>query len=600
MTRRQIREAVQQFANSLVFGVWLFVLGVCWMPVEAQTRQAIINYESIHQPVIGRHGMVVSQNDIASAIGREVLARGGNAVDAAVAMGFALAVTLPRAGNLGGGGFMLLHLAEEDRTIALDYRSVAPLGSDPDLFRLEDGKIDWEQLTYGPRAAAVPGTVAGLHEAWRRWGSLPWAELVSPAYALAAEGIEVSEDLAYALAEAAETLRRYDASARAYLPAGSGQWSAGERLVQPDLAASLALIREGGADAFYRGELAQRIVAAMEAEDGLITLEDLATYRVVEREPVAGNYRGYRVLSMPPPSAGGATLVQMLNMLAAHDVASLGAGSIAELHLLAEVMKRAAANRRTWLGDPDYSEIPLAEFIDPIVALKAGKSIDLRQATPAASVEPWPLGIAESRETTHYSAVDTDGNAVSNTYTLGYSFGSGWVAAGTGILFDNQMRNFSFRQGDFPHPNALAPGKRMLSTMAPTMVLNKEGGLVLVTGTPGGSDIINVLLQVLVNVIDHGLNVAEASHRPRISQDWNSPQLGLEPGFSPEVIAGLRALGHEVRIKRTMGSTQSIAVKADRLEGAPDPRRPNAAALGLLRPPVLAPNRPPNQTPPRQ
>ncbi|MFZ9061937.1 MAG: gamma-glutamyltransferase [Steroidobacteraceae bacterium] len=568
------------------------------LPTAAQTRQSIINYASIHQPVVARHGMVVAQNDLAAAVGRDVLAQGGNAIDAAVAMGFALAVTLPRAGNLGGGGFMLVHLGGEGRTIALDYRSVAPGASSDALFRGEDGKLDWEALTYGPRAAAVPGTVAGLYEAWQRWGSLPWPELVAPALALATEGIEISEDLAYALGEASETLRRFEASAAAYLPPGERNWVAGERIVQPDLAASLALISKDGAEAFYRGELAQRIVAAMESAGGLITLEDLASYRVVEREPVTGNYRGYRVLSMPPPSAGGATLVQMLNMLSVHDLQAMGAGSAAELHLLAEVMKRAAANRRTWLGDPDYSEVPLAEFVDPLAARRVGKAIDLKRATPAEAVEPWPLGIAESQETTHYSVVDAEGNAVSNTYTLGYSFGSGWVAAGTGILFDNQMRNFTFRETDSPHPNALAPGKRMLSTMAPTIVFDEAGRLSLVTGTPGGSDIINVLLQVLVNVIDHDLNVAEASHRPRISQDWKSPTLRMEPGFSPEVIEGVRARGHEVAVGRTMGSTQSIAVRDERLEGAADPRRPNAVALGLLKPSGTIPMNSPSQTPP--
>ncbi len=551
---------------------------------QTTTRQAIIRYDSVHHPEVALHGMVVSQNDLATDIGRSILEQGGNAVDAAIATGFALAVTLPRAGNLGGSGFMLVHMAGPGETVALDYRSIAPLASDPALFRMPDGSIDRAAMTHGARAAAVPGTVAGFYEAWQRWGTMPWAELLAPAQKLAAEGIVVTHDLAFALSEGAQTMRPFPTSAAIYLHPDGRAWLPGERLVQKDLAWSIGAIMRGGADAFYRGELAERIVAAFAADGGMISRADLAGYAVKERDVVATDYRGYRVVSMPPSSAGGVTLIQMLNMLSQFDVAALGAGSVAHLHLLAEVMKRAAANRRTWLGDPDFIDVPVAGFISMDVARAMAASIDPDRATLPGHVEPYPLRTGESRDTTHFSIMDADGNAVSNTFTLGHSFGSSWVAAGTGILFDNQMRNYSYDKGP-GHPNALVPKKRMLSTMTPTIVLDGDGGVFLVTGTPGGSYIINVILQILVNVIDFDMNIAEATQRPRIYQGWNWPQLGVEPGFSPEVIAALDAMGHEPRVERTMGSAQSVLWRDGKFYGAADSRRPNAKAAGLMYPP---------------
>jgi gamma-glutamyltranspeptidase/glutathione hydrolase len=569
---------------------WLLLVPALTWPaaqLQAQTRQAIIRYESVHHPEIALHGMVVSQNELASQVGRDILDQGGNAVDAATAVGFALAVTLPRAGNLGGSGFMLVHVASEGKTYALDYRSIAPLASDTEFFVGEDGELDWDAMTHGAKAAAVPGTVAGLHQAWKRWGSLPWKDLVAPAQRLAAEGIVVSHDLHFALSEGEQSMGQFPSSMAAYMRPDGTAWQPGERLVQTDLAWSLAQIAGHGAEAFYRGELAERIVAAFQADGGLITMADLAGYEVKERAVVAGDYRGYRVVSMPPVSAGGVTLIQMLNMLGSFDVTSLGAGSVRGVHLLAEVMKRAAANRRTWLGDPDFVDVPVAEFVDPAIARVMAATIDMDKASDVKAIEPWPLAKQEqeSHDTTHYSVMDAQGNAVSNTYTLGHSFGNSWVARGTGILFDNQMRNYSYRNGA-DHPNALLPGKRMLSTMTPTIVLDGEGRVFMVTGTPGGSYIINVIVQIIVNVIDHGMNIAEATHRPRMYQGWNWPQLGLEPGFSPDVIAALNAMGHETRTERTMGSVQSIIHANGRFYGAADPRRPNAEAAGLMYPPA--------------
>ena len=556
------------------------------LPASAfsQKKLSIIRYDSIHHPVIANHGMVVSQNSTATRVGQQILAQGGNAVDAAVAMGFALAVTLPRAGNLGGSGFMLLHQAESNETLALDYRSVAPLATTLEKLQGEDGKIDLNRLTFGAAAPGVPGTVAGLHEAWQRQGSMPWHDLLQPAYELASQGIRVSDDLEYALSIAVPALSRFPASKSIYLKNDKTSFKAGELLVQADLAWSINQIQQHGADAFYRGEVGQRIVNAIQAGGGLINMEDLAAYKVRQRTPIATTYRDHRVISMPPVSAGGLTVLQMLNVLSNFDMTEYDQGSAKSLHLLAEVMKRAAANRRTYLGDPDFVVIPMEDYLSEQVASDMAKSISLRKARKVKKIDAEPLGIYKSRETTHYSVIDRFGNAVSNTYTLGHSFGSAFVADGTGILLDNQMRNFSYGQGP-DQPNAMRPGKRMLSTMTPTMVFDTEGKIKLVTGTPGGGRIINVILQVLVNVIDYDMNIAEATHRPRIHQGWRSQTLGVEDALGTDTIERLQKMGHEIQVQRSMGSTQSIMWENGLFYGSADPRRPNALALGLIKEP---------------
>ncbi len=553
------------------------------MPDSGLT-QPIIRYDSIHHPVRARHGMVVSQNRLATEIGRDILARGGNAVDAAVAVSFALAVTLPRAGNLGGSGFLVAHLAESDETIALDYRSVAPMAASRAFYSGADGEINWDQLTFGPAAAAVPGTVAAMHQVWSEHGSLPWRDLLRPAHDLATQGFEIWPDLAHVLNLAKEVLAYY-AAGSAYLKPDGEAWMAGDRLVQKDMAWSLEQVMAHGAEAFYEGELAERIVTGFAEAGGILTREDLAAYEVKRRNPVSTTYRGKRVVSIPPVSAGGVTLLQMLNMLEHFPLSEFGPGSVQGLHVMAEVMKRAAANRRLHLGDPDFVEVLTEAYISKDLGEDMAAKIDLEPVAQVESIEAEPLDRYESRDTTHFSIMDRHGNAVSNTTTLGYSFGSGFVAPGTGILFDNQMRNFSFRDGD-DHKNALAPGKRMLSTMTPTVVFNEDGEVWLVTGTPGGSRIINVILQVIVNVVDHGMNVASATHQPRIHQGWRNQKLGIERGMNAEVIQLLEAMGHEIDLQQTMGSTQSILWQDGEFQGAADPRRPNAAALGLLTPPT--------------
>jgi gamma-glutamyltranspeptidase/glutathione hydrolase len=573
----------------LATGVFLLLLssGSAWSQVavaESGLTQPIIRYDSIHHPAKGRYGMVVSQNSIATRVGQDILARGGNAVDATVAVGFALAVTLPRAGNLGGSGFMLAHMAEEKKTVALDYRSVAPLAASIEKFTDADGELNMDKLTFGPMAPAVPGTVAGMYEAWQQFGSMSWKDVLHPAYQLADEGFVIGHDLAYVLNMAYEVINHYS-NGSAYIKQGGEPWVAGDKLVQKDLAWSIGQIMEHGAAAFYEGELAQRILDAFEKNGGLISRQDLADYEVRERPLVSTDYRGKQVYSMPPVSGGGITLIQMLNMLENFDLAKYPQGSVKSLHLQAEVMKRAAANRRSLIGDPDFVEVSIDAYISKDLAKKMAKKINPRRAAKVKNIKAESLDRYESRNTTHYSIMDKDGNAVSNTYTLGYSFGSGFVAEGTGILFDNQMRNFSYRS-DSNHKNALAPGKRMLSTMTPTIVLGEDGKVLLVTGTPGGSRIINTVLQVVVNVIDYQMNIAEATHKPRIHQGWRDQELGIETGMNPEVVKLLKGMGHKIKPQKTIGSTQSVMWRDGVFHGSADPRRPNALALGLDKPPL--------------
>jgi gamma-glutamyltranspeptidase/glutathione hydrolase len=580
---RQSRKTV---LFTVVF-LSVFFSGAGWSQdgvVGSGLKQPIIRYDSIHHPVKGRFGMVVSQNSIATSVGQGILAKGGNAVDAAVAVGFALAVTLPRAGNLGGSGFMLAHIAAEQKTIALDYRSVAPMSASIEKYSNADGKMDMDKLTFGPMAPAVPGTVAAMYQAWQRFGSLPWQELLLPAQQLARKGFEVGHDLAHVLNMASAVLNYYSKSS-AYIKQDGQPWAAGDLLIQPDLAWSIGQIMENGAAAFYEGELAERIVGAFDKAGGIMSREDLSSYQVKERQPVSTIYRGKQVVSMPPVSGGGVTLIQMLNMLQNFSLRDLGAGSSESLHILAEVMKRAAANRRSLLGDPDFVEVSVEGYISNELARDMAKKINLKRAAKVETIKAEPVDRYESRNTTHFSVLDRHGNAVSNTYTLGYSFGSGFVAEGTGILFDNQMRNFSYRS-DNNHKNAMAPGKRMLSTMTPTIVLDKDGRVLLITGTPGGGRIINVVLQVLVNVIDYQMNIAEATHQPRIHQGWQRQELGIETGMNPETIKRLEAMGHKIDMQKTMGSTQSIMWRDGEFHGSADPRRPNALALGLDKPPT--------------
>jgi gamma-glutamyltranspeptidase/glutathione hydrolase len=564
----------------------LAALSLAFAPVaQAQSqRRQLLEYPSIHHPVVGERGMVVTQNAIASEVGAEILRKGGNAVDAAVAVGFALAVTLPRAGNIGGDGFMLVHTAATKETVVIDFRSVAPAAARLEMFVDKKGE-ESPQASRGYRASAVPGTVAGLELAHRRYGKLPWKDVVTPARRLAAEGIVLTPDEAFVFSWARERMAESVAGQRTFYKPGGELYRAGEVLKQPDLAWSLGQIADHGADAFYKGEIARRFAADMKAHKGLITLEDLAAYKPVVREPLMGTYRGYTVATTPPASSGGATLLQMLNILESFDLKALGgSGSSGALHVMAEAMKLAYADRYRHLGDTDFVKVPLKGFTSKAYGAQQASRIDVNQAKSAKALgagDPWKY---ESPSTTHFSIADSAGNAVSTTYTLGADFGSGVMVEGTGFVLNNQMNNYSHeqaveaaRKGRASPPNAMAPGKRMLSTMMPTLVF-KDGKPWLVTGTPGGSTIIDTVLQVIVNVIDFDLNVAEATHQPRIFQAATDT-LEVEPNFNPDTVAAFRAKGHSVKAAETMGSAQSIMIDKGLFLGAADPRRPGALAV---------------------
>ncbi len=552
--------------------------------VSAADPAPIIRYNSIHHPIVGEGGMVATQHRLASEVGADILAAGGNAVDAAVAVGFSLAVVLPRAGNLGGGGFMMIHLAEKNETIALDYREMAPAAAHRDLFLGADGGVDKNKARFSHAAAGVPGTVAGLLEAHRMHGKLSLKAVLTPAIEQADKGFVVTQDLSNKLANY-KHLKNNPETLKAYYKKGGEAYRAGERLRLKDLAWSLKQILKHGEDGFYKGAIADKIVAEMERHGGLITHQDLANYRVQTRAAVTGDYRGYQVASMPPPSSGGVHIIQMLNMLESFPMAQYGAGSAQSVHVLAETMKRAYADRSIYLGDPDYVDVPVEQLIDKAYAKRLVAGISLEATTPSSEILAGAKLADESRDTTHYSIVDSDGNVVSNTYTLNFSFGSGITVAGTGILLNNEMDDFSAKPG-VPNAygligaeaNKIEAKKRPLSSMTPTIVF-KGGKPILVTGSPGGSRIITTVLQVLVNVIDHEMNVADAVSAPRFHHQWQPDLLFLEPGFSPDTISLLKQKQHKVKRVSTMGSAQTIAIHEGVSYGAADPRKPDAAAI---------------------
>ena len=551
-------------------------------PLAAQSRH-LLEYPSIHSPTVGTRGMVVSQNAIASEVGAKILREGGNAVDAAIAVGFALSVTLPRAGNIGGDGYMSVYDAASGEVRVIDFRSVAPRAATPAMFVDNRGK-ERAVASYGYLAPAVPGTVAGFDYAHRKWGKLSWDKIVAPAIALAADGVRLSADEAFVFSWGKDRLSKSAAGKAAFYKPDGSLYQKDEVMKRPDLAWTLGEIAQHGADGFYKGEVARRIAADMKAHGGLITLDDLAAYRPQERAPLVGSYRGYTIYTAPPSSAGGATLLNILNQLEHFDIKAMGANSAASLHVMAEAMKLGYVDRYRALGDPAFVTAPVGGFISKAYAAERAKLIDPARAKPIDAI---PFGDPlryESPSTTHFSVADKDGNVVSTTFTLGSDFGSGVMIAGTGILLNNEMNNFSHEQaweaqrtGTPPPLNAMAPGKRMLSTQMPTIVM-KDGTPWIVTGTPGGSTIITSVVQVLVNVIDHGMNIAEATHQPRIYQGA-SDTLRVEPNFNPDTVAALKAMGHPITSDETMGSEQSIMIEKGLFLGAADPRRPGALAV---------------------
>ncbi|RCW85034.1 gamma-glutamyltransferase [Paracoccus lutimaris] len=543
--------------------------------------------DRIH-PVWAANGMVSAQERLAAEIGRDIMEKGGNAVDAGVAVAFALAVTLPRAGNIGGGGFMLVHDAKTGQTHAIDYREMAPSGASRDMFLNAAGDADSDKSLYSGSASGVPGTVAGMKLALDKYGTMPWADVIAPAIKLAEEGIIVTPELVDSIEAEREYLTKYPATVKVFFKEGGAGYRPGDRLVQADLAKTLKKIAAEGPDGFYKGEVAEAISKAVQADGGLITPEDMAAYKVIEREPVRGSYRGHEIVSMPPPSSGGVHLIQILNTLEGYPIGALGQNSAETIHLMAETMKLAYADRSEYLGAPDFVDVPVAALTSKEYAADMRAKIDADFARPAAQIAPADLAPYESDQTTHFSVADKDGNAVSNTYTINMNYGSGLVADGTGVLMNNEMDDFSAKPGT-PNgfgliggdANAVQAGKRPLSSMTPTIVL-KDGKVWLVTGSPGGARIITTVLQVVMNVIDHGMNVAEASTAPRVHHQWLPDELRVEEGISLDTVRILQAKGHTIALKDAMGSTQSILrdPATGALYGASDPRRPDAATLG--------------------
>jgi gamma-glutamyltranspeptidase/glutathione hydrolase len=552
----------------------------------AQQAAAAYDYDmDVFHPVVAHHGMVASEQALATRIGLDILESGGNAVDAAVAVGFALAVALPNAGNLGGGGFMMVHDARTGRDVALDFREMAPSGAHRSMYLDANGKVISGKSLFTHYAVGVPGTVAGLTHALQHWGTLPLARVVEPAARLAEHGFAVSETLAQALAHGKKTLAPWPASQAIFFKNGAPM-QAGDLLVQKDLAASLRLIGREGALAFYEGAIARKIAAEMAPHAGAITLADLKDYKVMEREPVRGSYRSYDIVTMPPPSSGGAHLVQMLNIIERWPIRQWGVNSAATIHHMTEAMKLAYADRAEYLGDPDFVKVPLHGLISKRYADRLAASIDAHRARPASEIRPGQPQAYESDQTTHFSVVDAAGNAVAVTYTLNTNFGSGIVAQGTGILLNNEMDDFAAKPGVANayglvggDANAVQAGKRPLSSMTPTLAL-KDGRIAIVTGSPGGPRIITTVLETLVDMIDFQMNPAEAAATLRFHHQWTPDELRVEKGLSRDTLDLLQVKGHRIVVKPVMGRTQTIQVRDGLLYGASDPRNPDGRTLG--------------------
>jgi gamma-glutamyltranspeptidase / glutathione hydrolase len=556
------------------------------LPATAQERRdsTPILADTVHA-VAAEHGMVVAQEKLAARIGADVLRRGGNAVDAAVATGFAMAVTYPRAGNIGGGGFMVIHSAERGEDITIDYRETAPAATTRDIFLGADGKPDNAKSRESALGIGVPGTVAGLTLALEKYGSgkFTLAELLKPAIDLARDGLIVADDIADTLPDEYRWLARWPASAKIFSRKDGTSLREGDTFIQTDLAATLSAIAEQGSRGFYEGPVADKLVAGIRGAGGIMTLDDLKSYQPVTRAPVRGTYRGYDIVSMPLPSSGGVGLLEMLNILEGFPMSDLKQGTAPSLHLMIEAMKRAYADRARYLGDPAFVNAPIATLIAKDYAARQRASIDLDHATPSTQVLPPPR---EGSNTTHFSVVDSRGNAVSNTYTLNFPYGVGLIAEGTGVLLNNELDDFTAAPGASNafglvgfEANLPGPGKRPLSSMSPTIVL-KDGKPVLVTGSPGGSRIISTVLQVIVNVLDYHMDVAAAVTAPRLHHQWLPDEVRIEHGFSDETLAALRAMGHRVIEPMGQTSANSIAVTPNRLFGAPDPRLRGAEAAG--------------------
>ncbi|KRR10851.1 gamma-glutamyltranspeptidase [Bradyrhizobium jicamae] len=565
-----------------------FVLAfACTATAVAQERRAYAppDLTSV-RAVMAERGMVVAQERLAAQVGADILKQGGNAIDAAVATGFALAVTYPRAGNIGGGGFMVIHSAARNEDAAIDYRETAPAATTPDIFLGPDGKPDTDKSRNSALGIGVPGTVAGLALALEKYGSgrFTLAQILKPAIELARDGFAVTDDTADTLPDMYRRMARWPDSARTFSRSDGTALREGDRLIQAELAATLSAVAEQGPRGFYQGPVAEKLAKAVRDAGGIMTVDDLKSYEAVIRNPVRGTYRGYDIVSMPLPSSGGTVLLETLNILEGFPMPDMKQGSAPSLHVMIEAMKRAYADRARYLGDPAFVNAPADILISKDYATKLRGGIDLARATPAEALSAKPP--REGSNTTHYSVVDSSGNAVSNTYTLNFSYGVGLVADGTGVLLNNELDDFTAAPGASNafglvgfEANLPGPGKRPLSSMSPTIVL-KDGKPVLVTGSPGGSRIISAVLQVVVDVLDYKMDVAAAVAAPRLHHQWMPDVVRVEQGFPKETLDALREKGHHVIEPLGQTSANSIAVTPNGLLGAPDPRTRGAAAVG--------------------
>jgi gamma-glutamyltranspeptidase / glutathione hydrolase len=512
-----------------------------------------------HDPVRGKHAMVASQHELASQIGIDIIKRGGNAVDAAIAVGLALAVVYPEAGNLGGGGFMLIRM-KDGKTYAIDYREMAPAAANRDIFLDKNGEVIKGEggSTIGYRASGVPGTPAGFDMAFRKYasGKIKWRDLVEPARRLAQNGYRLSFRLANLFKNYEDNLASYEDSKRIFLNGGK-YYEEGDLFRQPDLALTLGRMQALGAREFYTGKTAQLIAADMKAHNGLITLADLKNYQAKDRAPLRGNYRGHEVITMSPPSSGGIVMLQVLNMLEGYDIRGMGYNSAARYHLLTEASRRAFADRAEFMGDPDFAKVPVSTLIDKKYAEKRRDSIELKDASTSKEVGAGKIPGSEPMETTHYTVVDAEGNVVSNTYTINDLYGSGVTAKGTGVLLNDEMDDFAARPGK-PNMfgliqgenNSVQPGKRPLSSMTPTIVLRRDGSVWFALGARGGPRIISAVMQSVINVIDHDMDIQEAIDAPRIHHQWYPDELLYETfGLSPDTKQILERYGHKFAAK---------------------------------------------------
>ena len=541
----------------------------------------LIDFRSRFVPMAADGNMVVGPERFASEAGLTMLSQGGNAVDAAVATGFALAVTLPRAGNIGGGGFMLVHLAAENRNVFIDYREMAPAAATRDMFLTPEGKVDKRRAYFSHQASGVPGTVAGLIHALEEYGTLPLATVIQPAIDLAANGFVMDITLHQNISARAERLAQDPETKKIFLGNDGKAPAIGSLFKQPDLAATLQRIADNGRDGFYAGPTAELIAKDMAANDGLITQEDLANYVAVERAPVTGQFKDYAIVSAPPPSSGGIHVIQMLNILEPYPLETWGHNSAQYLHHVIEAMKLAYADRSEHLGDPERMEAPIDFLLAKDYASKRRGLINSDSATPSAEIAPGVMPTPESPDTTHYSVADSAGNVVSNTYTLNFSFGSHITIPGTGILMNNEMDDFAARPG-FPNAyglvqgekNAVAPGRRPLSSMTPTLVF-RNGEPWLATGSPGGSLIITAVMQTILNAMTFDVNIAEAAAAPRVHHQWMPDRVLIEPGISQDTLNILKGMGHNIEsTRRTLGRTNSIQLDGPWRYGYSDLRRP--------------------------